>query len=278
MLKSVIAAAAGPLIVAAALMSVPHLSERVTSPLLPVKKLVSQTALPHVPRYPLSAKITHKALLSPFGFPLVRGVKEFTSPVYQLPIRVPEAEAWYTRVMERQGYTLLSRGVSSSQNAAAVTDGLEFAKGVENSQQAALTFQSAGAGASDMQYMTMSFALPKRPVSTMISNPDTVKTIAVVYHTWRYGAPSQNFVITNRREIDQIVHILNVLPPSSPMPEGCAADFGQGAKLTIDFVNHQHWLVTDSAACETVRIPGAPPLTDVGSKLYQTLGQDRPKT
>ncbi len=275
--KSVMAALAAPLIVAAGLMSIPHSVHSASSP-LPAGTAGVQGGIPHVPLYPLSAKIAHPALGAFFGVPVVQGIKVKTSPVYRLPVKVSQAEAWYTHAMEQRGFHLLSSGFSSSRNAAVVTRGLEFARGPQNSQLVALTFQAAAPGNCDMQYTASAFSLPKRPASTMIAHPSSVRAIDVVYHPWRYGAPAQDFVIKSREEIDQVVEILNALPTSSPMSEACAADFGQGATLTIKFVNRAAWDVTDNAACETVRIPGAPPLMDVGSRLYQTLGHDRPKS
>ncbi len=273
--KSVMAAVVGSLIVAAGLMSIPHSVQSTSSP-LPAGTLAGQSGVPHVPLYPLSAKIAHPALSAFFGLPVVQGIKVKTSPVYHLPVKVSQAEAWYTHAMAQRGFHLLSSGFSSSPDSAVVARGMEFARGPQNSQLVALTFQTAPHGNCDMQYTASAFSLPKRPDSTIIVHPSSVRVIDVVYHPWRYGAPAQDFVVKNRKEIGQVVEILNALPTTSPMSEACAADFGQGATLTIQFVNRADWDVTDNAACNTVHIPGAPPLMDVGNRLYQTLGHDRP--
>lgn len=274
--KGFVVAAVSPLIIASGLMALSPGAGRGVTPVLPAVAPPVQASVPPVPLYPGSEKTAGKTLGSLFGFPVAPGVKDVSSPVYRLPVSVATAEDWYTRMMETSGYRLVSRGYTT-QDSSAVTQGLEFAKGAEDSQQAGLSFQETGPGSCDMQYSTVSITLPVRPASTEIASPRDVRQIAVVYRAWRYGSPSQHFSITNHREIARVVRILNALPPSSPMPEACAADFGQGATLTVEFANHRQWVVRDNAACDSVHIPGAPPLTDVGGFLYRTLGQDRPK-
>lgn len=276
MYKGFLVAAVSPLIIASGLMALPRGAGTGMARVRPAVAPLVRTSAPAVPLYPGSERIAGKTLVSLFGFPVGAGVKDASSPVYRLPVPAATAESWYTRMMEQRGYRLVSRGYAA-QDSSAVTQGLEFAKGVEDTQQAGLSFQETGPGSCDMQYSTVSITLPVRPASTEIASPRDVRQIAVVYRAWRYGSPSQHFSITNHREIARVVRILNALPPSIPMPEHCAADFGQGATLTVEFANHRQWVVRDNAACDSVRIPGAPPLTDVGGLLYRTLGQDRPK-
>lgn len=276
MYKGFVVAAVSPLIIASGLMALPRGTGTGMTPVRPAVAPPAQASAPAVPLYPGSQKSVGKTLVSLFGFPVAAGVKDASSPVYRLPVPAATAESWYTRMMEKRGYRLVSRGYAT-QDSSTVTQGLEFAKGAEDSQQAGLSFQETGPGSCDMQYSTVSITLPVRPASTEIASPRDVRQIAVVYRAWRYGSPSQHFSITNHREIARVVRILNALPPSSPVPEHCAAEFGQGATLTVEFANHRQWVVRDNAACDSVHIPGAPPLTDVGGLLYRTLGQDRPK-
>ncbi|WP_146039081.1 hypothetical protein [Sulfobacillus sp. hq2] len=227
-----------------------------------------------VPNYPGSVKTSAHLGNSPFGFPTAGGVQEFMSTAYRVPTSAATAERWFTRALEQRGYRVLSQAESSDGNVSDTIQGIEFGQGIQNNQEIALNFRPVGPHACFMAYETLSYTPPTRPASTKILNPQEIADIRVVYHPWRYGASAQDFVLRQRKKINQIVRILNALPPSSPFMEGCADDFGQGATLTVDFIHQPAWVIQDNAACETVSFPGAPPLTDTAGRLYHALGVD----
>ncbi|PSR30777.1 MAG: hypothetical protein C7B43_04715 [Sulfobacillus benefaciens] len=242
-----------------------------------VSKNITQSNSSHqkvVPVYPNSQRTQSMSITSPFSMPLIFGAANQQSSVWKVPVSYRQVENWYIRKMEDQGYHLISRALSSLNHSESETFGLLFAKGQENVDQVGINIVPITPTLTEYQYISARLSVPARPSSSLISSPSSVKSIDVSYKPWRYGHPAMSFTLTQSQQIDAVVKLLNALPVQPQELYHCAADFGQGATLTIHFNNKKTWVVKEQAACISVKMPHAPALQDPNLSLYHLLGQD----
>ncbi len=267
-----------PVVLSSGLVSLPQIAGLNSAQASPsVSKSISQSHSSHhpkpIPVYPNSQRTESMNISSPFTMPLVFGAANQQSWVWKAPVSYSQVEKWYVRKMEDQGYHLISRVLSSLSHSESETFGLLFAKGQENIDQVGINIVPITPTLTEYQYISARLSVPARPQSSVISSPSSVRSIDVSYKPW-HGSPVTAFTLTQPRQIDPVVKILNTLPVRPHEMYHCAADFGQGVTLTIHFNNQKSWVVKEQAACATVTMPHTPTLGDLSLSLYHLLGQD----
>ena len=268
-----------PIVLSSGLLSLTHVSglsvPQTTSGVSTPSSQLSPSRQVGVPLYPNSVETqATMTISSPFSMPLIFGASNQESAVWKVPVSYTQVENWYIRKMENQGYHLISRALSSLSHSESETFGLLFAKGQENVDQVGINIVPITPTLTEYQYISARLSVPVRPAASFIPSPSSVKSIDVTYKTWRYGTLATSFTLTQPRQIEPVVKLLNAMPVQPPEMVHCAADFGQGATLTIHFANRKSWVIKDNAACLSVQMPHTPALSDVHSSLYRLLGQD----